>query len=116
VLVVQGNGATPLHAVSENGHMEVLRALLDAGAAVNQADVSGAGDVVRRKCECVVVQWVSLRSLFVMPVSAVCFRLRVICVTCGDAVRWLDASAFCEHKLAQGGSAGSAGCWRGSGP
>ena len=40
---VQANGWTPLHVVSENGHVEAVRALLDAGAAVNQAEVSGYG-------------------------------------------------------------------------
>ncbi len=51
VLVVQGNGRTPLISASQNGHVEAVRTLLDAGAAVNQDDVSGDGGT--RAC-CVV--------------------------------------------------------------
>ncbi len=40
----QSDGWTPLHAASLDGHVDVLRALLDAGALVNQAeDVSAGG-------------------------------------------------------------------------
>jgi ankyrin repeat protein len=38
-VVRQTDGLTPLYAASENGHVEVVRALVGAGAAVNQADV-----------------------------------------------------------------------------
>jgi ankyrin repeat protein len=38
-VVRQTGGFTPLCATSENGHAEVVRALVEAGAAVNQADV-----------------------------------------------------------------------------
>jgi hypothetical protein len=37
--VWQANGGTPLYAASQNGHVEVVRALVGAGAAVNQARV-----------------------------------------------------------------------------
>jgi hypothetical protein len=37
--VWQTNGWTPLLAASDNGHVEVVRTLVGAGAAVNQADV-----------------------------------------------------------------------------
>ena len=38
-VVWQTDGVTPLYAASDNGHVEVVRALVGAGAAVNQADV-----------------------------------------------------------------------------
>jgi hypothetical protein len=38
-LRLQPGGCTPLNAASENGHVEVVRALVGAGAAVNEADV-----------------------------------------------------------------------------
>ncbi len=39
-IVVQADGATPLYAARRNGHVEAVRALLGADAAVNQAKVS----------------------------------------------------------------------------
>jgi hypothetical protein len=39
-IAAQASGATPVYVASLNGHVEVLRALLVAGAAVNQAAVS----------------------------------------------------------------------------
>jgi hypothetical protein len=41
--MVQVSGATPLHAASERGHVGAVAALVDAGAAVNQAMVSVDG-------------------------------------------------------------------------
>ncbi len=38
-VVWQTDGWTPLCIVSHNGHVEVVRALVGAGAAVNQAEV-----------------------------------------------------------------------------
>ena len=35
----QTNGATPLYIASQNGHVEAVRALVELGAAVNQAEV-----------------------------------------------------------------------------
>ena len=36
---VQTHGATPLYGASQNGHVEVVRALVELGASVNQAGV-----------------------------------------------------------------------------
>ncbi len=47
-IVVQTDGATPLYVASQNGHVDAVRALLDAGAAVNQAAVSGYGRAEER--------------------------------------------------------------------
>ncbi len=38
-VVWQTDGSTPLYAASLNGHVEVVRALVEAGASVNQAKV-----------------------------------------------------------------------------
>ena len=38
-VVCQTNGGTPLYAASQNGHVEVVRALVEAGAAPNQGKV-----------------------------------------------------------------------------
>ena len=35
----QTDGYTPLYAASRNGHVEIVRALVGAGVAVNQANV-----------------------------------------------------------------------------
>ena len=35
----QNDGATPLYVASENGHVDVVKALVKAGAALNQAEV-----------------------------------------------------------------------------
>jgi ankyrin repeat protein len=37
----QDNGTTPLYIASQNGDVEVVKALVEAGAAVNQARVRG---------------------------------------------------------------------------
>ncbi len=47
-VVVQEDGWTPLCGASWNGHVEAVRALLAAGAAVNQAKVSGYGRAEER--------------------------------------------------------------------
>ena len=39
-VVVQADSWTPLYVASLNGHVDAVRALLDAGAAVNRAAVS----------------------------------------------------------------------------
>ncbi len=38
-MAMQVDGSTPLYLASLNGHMEAVRVLLGAGAAVNQAKV-----------------------------------------------------------------------------
>ncbi len=43
---VQRDGVSPLCLASQKGHVEVVRALLGAGADVGQATVSGACSVV----------------------------------------------------------------------
>ncbi len=46
-VVFQTNGATPLLVASLSGHVECVRALLGAGAAVNQATVCCARSMAR---------------------------------------------------------------------
>jgi hypothetical protein len=41
----QMDGTSPLYAASQNGHVEAVRALVELGAAVSQADV-GSWDVM----------------------------------------------------------------------
>ena len=40
------NGETPLYVASQNGHVEVVRLLIDAGALINQAKNSGATPIL----------------------------------------------------------------------
>ncbi len=47
-MVYQGNGATPLYIACQNGHVECVRVLLGAGAAVNHATVGCARSMARR--------------------------------------------------------------------
>ncbi len=47
VVVLQTNGATPLFIASGSGHVECVRALLDKGAAINQAMVGCASSMAR---------------------------------------------------------------------
>ena len=53
--VKQADGRTPLYGASSEGHVEAVAALVGAGAAVNQAEVSvdggGMGMFVRVGCE-----------------------------------------------------------------
>ncbi len=51
--VLQTNGATPLYAASQNGHVECVQALLDRGAAVNQANVGDCSSMARHCGGCV---------------------------------------------------------------
>ncbi len=46
-VVWQTNGATPLFVASQNGHVECVRALLDGGAAINQAKVGSTSSIAR---------------------------------------------------------------------
>ena len=50
---VQDGGATPLFIASLCGHVEAVRALLDAGAVVNQAKVSVYGRAEEHGVFCV---------------------------------------------------------------
>jgi ankyrin repeat protein len=43
----QTDGATPLFITSQEGHVEAVRALVELGAAVNQAEVGFVGRDVR---------------------------------------------------------------------
>jgi hypothetical protein len=59
-MVAQSGNVTPLHLASQNGHVEAVRALLDAGAAVNQGEVSGDGGEWPLACAiliCLFVEW-----------------------------------------------------------
>ena len=45
--VLQTDGGTPLHIANQTGHVECVRALLDGGAAINQAKVGWASSMAR---------------------------------------------------------------------
>jgi hypothetical protein len=48
-VVWQTTGATPLLIASDQGHVECVRALLDGGAAINQATVGCTGSMARHR-------------------------------------------------------------------
>ena len=52
-VVLQANGVTPLCAASLNGHVECVQALLDRGAAVNQATVGVISSMAQHCGVCV---------------------------------------------------------------
>jgi hypothetical protein len=50
-VALQMDGFTPLYVASESGHVECIRALLDGGAAINQATVGSTSSMARaRRC------------------------------------------------------------------
>ncbi len=49
----QTGGFTPLYIASQSGHVECVRALLDGGAAVNQAMVGSTSSMARHGRDCV---------------------------------------------------------------
>jgi hypothetical protein len=61
-VVWQMNGATPLLIASRKGRLDCVRALLDGGAAINQADVSSTSSMARHRGGCVRVPPGSLRA------------------------------------------------------
>ena len=67
-VVWQTNGVTPLYAASNHGHVEVVRALVGAGAAVNQAAVRD--DVLVVAFSCVVWSAACVCSFFSRVLSS----------------------------------------------
>ena len=51
--MLQANGVTPLYVASQNGHVECVQALLDRGAAVNQATVGVISSMAQHCGGCV---------------------------------------------------------------
>ncbi len=76
----QTNGATPLFIASQNGHVEAVRALVELGAAVNQAMVGWL------EVSFVLVVCTHLRGLWFVGVSVVvgAWYWRVYCVWGGQ--------------------------------
>ncbi len=72
--VLQTDGCTPLYIASENGHVEAVRALVRAGAAVNQSRVrDDCGGCCRSVSACVVwsrSQRASVRMLKALKVPS----------------------------------------------
>ncbi len=110
-VVFQADGAAPLHVASNIGHLECMQALLDGGAAVNQALVccengwqsSVCGNVLEAPCMFALRAWMSWGRVFALVVvesmSYVwrlwCTRIigcsshllvAVLCAPCGGAV------------------------------
>ncbi len=67
-LVLQTNGMTPLYIASHEGHVECVRALLDGGAAIDQAKVCGAANVYVDVSQACLVRWDGTRLRFVRVV------------------------------------------------
>ncbi len=89
-VVWQTDGATPLYAASQEGHDEVVRALVGAGAAVNQAavreDLGG--------CWCSGVRWwLDVGSQHARAALCACVHVCVcVCWVC-MAIERCDAHA-----------------------
>jgi ankyrin repeat protein len=76
--VLQTDGGTPLHSASYSGHVECVRALLEGGAAINQAAVGCAGSMARNcgGCGC----WASWKAACMHAFAAGWMR--------GQGTRW----------------------------
>jgi hypothetical protein len=75
------DGTGPLHVASQRGYIGVVKVLLDAGAAVNQAGVSGL-------CDAVLVYHLALRAVGLVDEAIVVGRIGVpvSSVVCGCVV------------------------------
>ena len=104
--VWQTNGCTPLYVASHNGHVEVVRALVGAGAAVNQAKVRWGGacqlcSVVRDGLLCDDSVRVQLCALAVGSVESALLRPgKLMCFVSEDgdwvcAGLWTPAESLC---------------------
>ncbi len=91
----QTDGCTPLYVASEKGHDEVVRALVGAGAAVNQAtvceDLGG--------CYCFGCAWVFGCGIAACACSFVCM---CVFVFFGCAWRQRDAMLMQRFELCRG--------------
>ena len=94
----QTDGATPLYVASEKGHDEVVRALVGAGAAVNQAavreDLGGCWYSAVR-------WWVDVGSQRARAALCVCVHV-CVCVFVGYAWRLRDAMRMQRFESCRG--------------
>jgi hypothetical protein len=105
-VVWQTDGFTPLYAASHNGHVEVVRALVGAGAAVNQADVRDDRGV----CWCSVVLALQLARVAVhacvrrVQIKFVCLCVHVYALFV--TVLYVSAHVYLSGLCARGFGAG----------
>ena len=55
------NGLSPLHVASFNGHLDIVRALIEAGANISQANKVGTVHV--NQCHCTTCALVSIGNM-----------------------------------------------------
>jgi hypothetical protein len=96
-VVWQTNGTTPLYVASQKGFLKCVRALLDGGAAINQAAVGYCSSMARHCGVCV-----RKTTLFVTCVCRVVWQTNGVSSLCAASC---NGHVECVQALLDGGAA-----------